>query len=42
MKYMASARLALFVERGFGAGRMAVFSAPMYRCTMAFGTDAAC
>ena len=29
MKYMASARLALFVERGFGAGRMAVFSAPM-------------
>ncbi|MBF0985029.1 MAG: hypothetical protein HXK63_07845 [Campylobacter sp.] len=34
MKYMASACLVLFVERGFGAGRMAVCSAPMYRCTM--------
>ncbi|WP_298097612.1 hypothetical protein [uncultured Campylobacter sp.] len=31
---MASACLALFVERGFGAGKMAVYSAPICRRTM--------
>ncbi|WP_298102155.1 hypothetical protein [uncultured Campylobacter sp.] len=34
MKYMASACLVLFVERDFGAGRMAVCSTPMCRRTM--------